>query len=46
MRKTFFSEKRAEVFKKVLEAQGIKNVQIWYDRDGFGQKIYQVEWRI
>lgn len=44
MTRTYFSKKRAEQFAKQLKSQGIEKVEIWNDRDGFGQQIYIVKW--
>lgn len=44
MTKTFFGKSRAEAFANDMEKQGFETVQIWMDRDGFGQTIYIVKW--
>lgn len=44
--KTFFSRSRAAQFAEQLRNTDVENVQVWYDRDGFGQNVYRVTWII
>ena len=44
MTRTFFTRNGAKRFMMELEEQGFDNVQMWMDRDGFGQEIYIVKW--
>lgn len=42
--KSFFNNKRAEAYKEMLIANGIKEIQISSAHDAFGQTQYRVEW--
>ena len=44
--RSFFTEKRAEAYIEELKNQGITDIELWQDRDGFGQHRYIVMWNI
>lgn len=46
--KNFFTREAAEKFEKFLRANEIpaKDIEIWSDRDGFGQERYTVKWYV
>ena len=43
MTKTFFSKNEADKMARKLRAWRY-SVEVWMDRDGFGQQIYIVKW--
>ena len=45
-RKVFFSEKRANEFVRTLKDNDVENAKVWLDTDGFGQRIFIVEWSL
>ena len=42
--RVFFTSKRAHEFAEHLELCEVANIQISIYNDGFGQKVYRVEW--
>lgn len=42
--RVFFSSKKAQEYVEHLELCEVGNIQISVYNDGFGQKIYRVEW--
>lgn len=45
-RKSFSSKTRAEAFAEYLKTQGAEDIEIWGDRDGFGQERHTVCWNL
>ena len=44
MTRIFFSSNGAKRFMMELEEQGFDDIQMWMDKDAFGQTIYIVKW--
>lgn len=44
MTRIFFSSNGAKRFMMELEQQGFDDIQMWMDKDAFGQTIYIVKW--
>ena len=42
--RVFFTSKKAHEFAEHLELCEVANIQISIYNDGFGQKVYRVEW--